>query len=244
MNKVFSIVIPAYNEEKTIKKLLEKVSNFVLPEGYKKEIIIINDCSKDKTEQIVKEYIKQRKGYSLISNEVNLGKTQSVKRGLQKTTGDWVVIQDADLEYEPEDLSHMLDWALTKNLDVIYGDRFGGDNGLLYLSFFLGNKIVSFVSNIFTFPRIKKWIPDMEVCYKLVKGSVIREIAPQITAKSSFGLEPEITAKLARYNKKGKPLRWGIVPIRYYPRTIEQGKKIRYSDGVKAVIEIIKYNIF
>lgn len=243
-SKKLSIVIPAYNEEKTIRRLLEKVSAFFLPEGFSKEVIIINDCSKDKTEDEVKKFIKGRKEYYLINNEKNLGKTQSVKRGLLETTGNWVVIQDADLEYEPEDLSHMLDWALSKNLDVVYGDRFGGDNGLLYLSFFIGNKFVSLVSNLFTFPKIKKWIPDMEVCYKLVKGGVIRKIAPNISAKSSFGLEPEITARLARYLQKGKHLKWGVVPVRYYPRTIEQGKKIRYSDGTKAIIEIIKYNLF
>ena len=148
------------------------------------------------------------------------------------------------MEYEPEDLSHMLDWALSKDLDVVYGDRFGGDNGLLYLSFFVGNKFVSFVSNLFTFPRIKKWIPDMEVCYKLVRGSVIRKIAPNISATSSFGLEPEITARLAKYRLKDKHLKWGVIPVRYYPRTIEQGKKIRYTDGIKAILEIIKYNLF
>lgn len=241
---ILSIVIPAYNEEKTIIKVLEMLDNLKLPQGFEKEIVVINDCSKDKTKELVEKYVKGKEYIELLDNEINLGKTRSVKKGLQKVNGNWVIIQDADLEYNVEDIFKMLTYALENNLDVVYGNRFAGDNDLLYRSFYIGNRGVSFFSNIFTFPRIKKSIPDMEVCYKLVRGDVMREIAKNITAKSSFGLEPEITARLARYRVKGNHLKFGIVPIKYYPRTIAQGKHIRYMDGVKAVIEIIKFNLF
>lgn len=241
---LLSFVIPAYNEAATIEELLMKVIGLKLPGKFIKEIIVINDSSKDDTSKIVAKMAKKYKELSLLNNKVNLGKTQSVKKGLLKTQGEYVVIQDADLEYDPNDVVEMLQKAINKELDVVYGDRFGGKNGVLYAGFFLGNQIVTFVSNLFTFPRVKKWIPDMEVCYKLVKGDIFRDIAKTITATSSFGLEPEVTAKLARYKVEGKKLRWGIYPISYFPRTIEEGKKIRYTDGLKAIIEIIKYNLF
>lgn len=241
---ILSIVIPAYNEEKTVISVLKQLENLKLPQNYKKEIIIINDCSKDSTRELIEEYIKDKENILFLNNEINLGKTQTVKRGLQKTSGDFVIIQDSDSEYRVEDINNILNFALENNLDVVYGDRFAGDNGMLYKSFYIGNKGVTFFSNLFTYPRIKKVIPDMEVCYKLVHGDVMRAIAPTIRATSSFGLEPEITARLARYKLNGRHLKFGIVPIKYYPRTIEQGKKIRYTDGIKAVAEIIKYNLF
>lgn len=239
-NKKLSIVIPAYNEGKTIAKLLELVYDLKLPYSYEKEIIIVNDFSSDSTGLVVRGKISKWRNAKLIDNDKNLGKTQSVKKGLTETTGDFVVIQDADLEYDPKDLIKMLRLAIEDNLDVVYGNRFSGQNKMLYRSFYLGNKLVTFVSNLFTFLRIRRVIPDMEVCYKLVRGDIIRKIAPRIVSKSGFGLEPEITARLART----KGLRWGIVPISYNPRTIEEGKKINYIDGIKAIVEIIRFNLF
>lgn len=239
-NKKLSIVIPAYNEGKTIAKLLELVYDLKLPYSYEKEIIVVNDFSSDSTGLVVRGKISKWRNAKLIDNDMNLGKTQSVKKGLTETTGDFVVIQDADLEYDPKDLIKMLRLAIEDNLDVVYGSRFSGQNKMLYRSFYLGNKLVTFVSNLFTFLRIRRVIPDMEVCYKLVRGDIIRKIAPRIVSKSGFGLEPEITARLART----KGLRWGIVPISYNPRTIEEGKKINYIDGIKAIVEIIRFNLF
>lgn len=239
-NKKLSIVIPAYNEGKTIAKLLELVYDLKLPYSYEKEIIVVNDFSSDSTGLVVRGKISKWRNAKLIDNDMNLGKTQSVKKGLTETTGDFVVIQDADLEYDPKDLIKMLRLAIEDNLDVVYGNRFSGQNKMLYRSFYLGNKLVTFVSNLFTFLRIRRVIPDMEVCYKLVRGDIIRKIAPRIVSKSGFGLEPEITARLART----KGLRWGIVPISYNPRTIEEGKKINYIDGIKAIVEIIRFNLF
>ena len=243
MKNLLSIVIPAYNEEKTITKLLDKVIELKLPSNFQKEIIVINDCSKDNTLNVVKNVIKKNKNITLLDNGENLGKTRTVKKGLLKTKGDYVIIQDADLEYDPRDITKMLNLAIEGDLDVVYGDRFGGHNELVYKSFYLGNKFVTFVSNIFTYFKIGKYIPDMEVCYKLIRGNIVRDIAPKISATSSFGLEPEITARLAKYKENGDGLKWGIVPIKYYPRTVEEGKKIKYTDGIKAVIEIIKYNL-
>lgn len=242
---LLSVVIPAYNEEKTIILVLKQIKNLSLPKDWKKEVIVINDCSEDKTRQLLEEYKKNEDlEMVLINNEVNLGKTQSIKKGLQITHGDFVIIQDADSEYEVENISEMLNKALREKLDVVYGDRFSGNNGMLYKSFYFGNRVVSFFSDLFTYPRMRVHISDMEVCYKLVKGNIIRNIAPCIEAKSSFGLEPEITARLSRYKIEGKHLKLGITPIKYYPRTIEEGKKIRYSDGIKAIKEIIRYNLF
>jgi glycosyltransferase involved in cell wall biosynthesis len=242
--KLLSFVIPAYNEASTIEKLLIKVIKLELPGKYMKEILVVDDGSKDDTVKVVTKLAKKYKELSLLKNPENVGKTQTVKNGIAKTTGDYVVIQDADLEYDPNDIVTMFEKTLNNELDVAYGDRFGGNNGMRYPSFFLGNKLVTFVSNVFTFPRIRKWIPDMEVCYKLVRGNIMRELGKTITATSSFGLEPEITAKLARYKVGSKPLKWGIFPISYFPRSVEEGKKIRYTDGLKAIIEIVKYNLF
>ena len=245
MSKTLSFVIPAVNEEKTITKLLQKVVDLKLPGNFEKELIIVNDGSKDDTEGVVKNFIKSNSSENIkyLRNERNLGKTRTVRKGLLETKGDYVIIQDADLEYEPQDIVTMLQLALEEDLDVVYGDRFHGKNDLIYSSFYLGNKFVTFFSNVFTYFRIGKYIPDMEVCYKLMRGEIVRDIAPNISTMSSFGLEPEITARLSKYKKDGRKLKWGIVPIKYYPRTIKEGKKIRYTDGLKAMVEIVKYNL-
>jgi glycosyltransferase involved in cell wall biosynthesis len=241
-----SIIIPAYNEEKTLLTIIEKVLNFKLPNNIEKEILILNDASKDKTPEIIDQLAKKHKEIKAIHNEKNLGKSQTVRKGILESTGDLIVIQDADLEYEPEEISLLVEKLQEENLDVVYGNRFGKKNKVIYIQNFLGNKFLSLISNIFTYLRIRKWIPDMEVCYKLINGEVARELAQNLTAKSNFGFEPEITAKLSRYKKaKGSHLKFGIVPISYHPRTIEEGKKMKaISDGFKALKEIITYNLF
>ncbi len=239
-----SIVIPAYNEEKTLEELVKRVFELTLPQNFEKEIIIVNDGSKDSTWEIIQKLAQENTEVVPLNNPHNMGKSQTVRNGLLKTTGDYVVIQDADLEYEPKEILDLLNLALENDLDVVYGNRFGKKNEVIYWQNYIGNKSLSAFSNLFTFPRIKVWIPDMEVCYKLIKGNVIREIAEGIVSKSTFGLEPEITAKLSKYKLNGKHLKFGIVPISYYPRSIAEGKKMNaVKDGMKALREIITYNL-
>jgi glycosyltransferase involved in cell wall biosynthesis len=245
MSQKLSIVIPVYNEEKTLKKLVEKVLKVSFPKDLKTEIILVNDGSKDNSAQIIEALSKRYSNVKVSHNIRNSGKTQTVKNGLNLTTGDIVVIQDADLEYNPQELLDLLKLRVEKSLDVVYGNRFGKKNKVVYWQNYIGNIGLSFISNIFTFPRIKVYIPDMEVCYKMMPGDVARELGATITSTSKFGLEPEITAKLSKYRKNGKHLKFGIVPISYYPRTIAEGKKMSaISDGLKALKEIIQYNLF
>jgi glycosyltransferase involved in cell wall biosynthesis len=241
-----SIIIPAYNEEKTLKSLVEKVISVEFPEQYELEILIINDGSKDSTSKIAHDLANEYKGMIFAyDNEKNSGKSQTVRNGLLKSTGELVVIQDADFEYEPNEIVEMLDLMKEKNLDVVYGNRFGKKNKVIYWQNYIGNIGLSFISNFFTFPRLWVYIPDMEVCYKLIKGDVARDIAKNIVSTSNFGVEPEITAKLSRYKLNGKRLKFGVVPISYFPRSIAEGKKMNaIKDGLKALKEIIRFNLF
>lgn len=244
MARTLSLVIPVYNEEKTLEILVQKVLAVSLPKNISKEIILVNDGSKDKSGEIMDQLAKKYPEIKSYHNQKNAGKTQTVKNGISYTTGDYVVIQDADLEYEPNELVDLLNLMLEKDLDVVYGNRFGKKNKVVYWQNYIGNKALSFFSNVFTYPRIKVYIPDMEVCYKMIKGNVARELGSTIKSTSKFGLEPEITAKLSKYKLNDKHLNFGIVPISYYPRTIAEGKKMSaFSDGLKALKEIIQYNL-
>lgn len=243
--KKLSFVIPVWNEEKTLETLVDRVLNVNLPESFEMEIILVNDGSKDSSGQIIdalaKKFPKIIKGFH---NEKNSGKTQTVKNGISYSTGDYVVIQDADLEYDPNEVAELLKVMLDKNLDVVYGNRFGKKNKVVYWQNYFGNKVLSAFSNLFTFPRIHVWIPDMEVCYKLSLGEVMRDLGKTITSTSKFGLEPEITAKLSKYKLNGKHLKFGVEPVSYYPRTLAEGKKMNaFSDGMKALKEIIQFNL-
>lgn len=243
--KTLSYIVPAYNEEKTLSQIIQKVLDAPIEEGWEKEIIIVNDCSKDKTADIALELATKHKQVTVITNDTNKGKTQTVKAGILASKGEYVVIQDADLEYDPNDISFLFQQLLKNKYDVAYGNRFGVDNGVGYVLNFYGNIIISFISSIFTSYRIGVIIPDMEVCYKLIKGEVAREIAKNIISTSNFGFEPEITAKLSRFKYKGRKLKFIVLPIKYYPRTIEEGKKMHaIKDGVKAVFEILRFNLF
>lgn len=243
--KTLSLVIPIWNEEKTLEILVQKVLQVNFPEGINTEIILVNDGSKDKSGEIMDELARKHENIKSYHNEQNSGKTQTVKNGLSYTTGDYVVIQDADLEYEPAELAEMMQLMIEKDLDVVYGNRFGKKNKVVYWQNYIGNRALSFFSNIFTYPRIKVFIPDMEVCYKMMRGDVARELGKTIESTSRFGLEPEITAKLSKYKINGKHLKFGVVPISYYPRTLAEGKKMNaINDGLKALKEIIQYNIF
>lgn len=243
MNKL-SIVVPAWNEEKTLAQLVKKVMSIKYPHINEIEVIIVNDGSQDNTWAIMQDLEKNFPEVHAFSNEQNSGKSQTVRNGILKTTGDVVVIQDADFEYEPNEICDLLNLMAEQDLDVVYGNRFGRKNKVIYWQNYIGNKFLSLVSNIFTYPRVKVWIPDMEVCYKLIKGDVARDVGGNITSTSRFGLEPEITAKLAKYKMNGKHLKFGIIPISYFPRSIAEGKKMSaFEDGYKALKEILKFNL-
>ena len=169
-----SIVIPAYNESATILTILQKLKDCQFDiQGIFKEIIVINDCSSDKTSQLASLFAQENQSENftikVLDNEQNMGKSQSVKRGIMASSGDWVVIQDADLEYEPTDLAELLKQGILKDCDVVYGNRFGQYNEVIYWENFLGNLALSCFSNLFTIKNIRVFIPDMEVCYKMVR---------------------------------------------------------------------------
>lgn len=202
--KSISLIIPVYNEEKTLAQLLEAVAKADFGD-IKKEIIIINDSSQDTSLDIAEKFAKKHKSekikFQILSNDKNLGKSQTVKRGILKSTGDLVVVQDADLEYEPSELKLFVDlFKEDENLDAVYGNRFGKDNKVVYWQNWIGNRFLTFVSNLFTIFN-KLWLSDMEVCYKMIRGDIARDIANTLESTSNFGIEPEVTAKLAKYVK-------------------------------------------
>jgi len=239
-----SIVTPAYNEERTIRLLLEQLVNLDL-KGTNKELIVVNDCSKDKTLEIIQkvaaEYTKPGLSFKVLSNEKNSGKSQSVKKGILASTGNLVVIQDADLEYEPKELAQMVEmFKEDSELMVMYGNRFGKNNKVVYWQNWFGNRFLTLVSNFFTM-----WkgftLHDMETCYKMAEGNVFRQLAAGITSTSNFGFEPEITAAFAKHKPR---LKLKQIPITYRPRTIAEGKHMKaFHDGMKALKEIIKFNL-
>lgn len=230
-----SIVIPIFNEEKTLEKIISKVQK-ASTLGLKKEIILINDGSTDATKKIIRKY-SQKKQFTILNCKLNMGKGAALKLGLQKTTGDIVLIQDADLEYDPSVYPSLLQPILADDADVVYGSRFQGGqpHRVLYYWHYVMNMFLTTFSNMFSNLNLT----DMETCYKVFDGSVIRKIAPTLESKR-FGFEPEITARLA----KVKGIRFYEVGIPYYGRTYEDGKHITWVDGIKAVYEIIKYNLF
>jgi len=227
-----SIVIPVYNEKASIEKLLSLVEAVNLGD-IKKEIIIVDDGSQDGTREILEKY-KDRKGYNVIFHEANAGKSAAVKTGILASTGDIVVIQDADLEYDPEDYKKLLIPFNKGVADVVYGSRFKGEgpHRMIYFKNMIANKFLTALSNLFTGFNLT----DMEVCYKMFNGELIRRIAKTLTA-TRFGFEPEVTAKIAK-----EKVRLFEVGISYYGRSKEEGKKIKFIDGIKAIWEIIKYS--
>ncbi len=232
---ILSIIIPAFNEEKTILKLLDKVLSVEL-KNIKKEIIIINDCSTDKTKEIVIDFIKNNKNQDIkiISNNTNKGKGYSLNKGIKNANGDIIIFQDADLEYDPQEYKILIKPIIDGFADVVYGSRFQGSkpHRILFFWHTIGNKFLTFISNVFTNLNLT----DMETCYKVFKREIISQI--EIT-ENRFGIEPEITAKISKI----KNLRLYEVGISYYGRTYEEGKKIGWKDGVRAIYAIIKFNL-
>jgi glycosyltransferase involved in cell wall biosynthesis len=235
--KKLSIVIPAYNEGLTIHKILNKIIAVELLNNISKEIIVVNDCSKDNTEESIQKYISDNPRLDLqyYKHEVNKGKGAAIHTGIKVASGDCIIIQDADLEYDPNEYNILIKPVLDGFADVVYGSRFLGGNPHRVLFFWhtIGNKMLTFFSNLFSNLNLT----DMETCYKLFKSDLVKNIKLK---ESRFGFEPEVTQKIAKI----KGIRIYEVGISYYGRTYQEGKKISWKDGFRALYCIIRYGLF
>ncbi len=230
--KTLSVIIPAYNECKTIKKVIQSVESVHIPD-FRKEIIIVDDYSTDGTREILRELPQQ---YKVLYHSENRGKGAALRTGFASATGDYIVIQDADLEYNPEDFSVLLEPLLAGNADVVYGSRFVGNrpHRVLFFWHYVGNKLLTVYSNMMTDLNLT----DMETCYKMFSRKAMDAILPELKS-NRFTIEPEITARVAK-----KKLRVYEVGISYHGRTYAEGKKIGWKDGFSAIWAIFKFNVF
>jgi len=234
--ELLSIIIPAYNEARTIETVLNRICEAPLPENVEKEIIVVNDASSDDTSLKVENFIRinPQVKIHLVNQPYNKGKGAALHRGFDEASGNFILVQDADFEYDPREYSTLLKPILEGYADVVYGSRFIGGNPHRILFFWhsIGNKFLTMFSNAFTNLNLT----DMETCYKLFRSEYIKKI---LFKENRFGFEPEVTAKIARFPR----IRIYEVGISYYGRTYEEGKKIGAKDGFRAIWCILKYNI-
>ncbi len=235
--KVLSIIIPVYNEEKTIHLILDKIQQVELIGGLEKEIVMVNDKSSDNSWERLQQYKADNPNLkmSLYDHEVNKGKGAALHTGIVKASGDLIIIQDADLEYDPFEYNELLQPILDGHADVVYGSRFmgGKPHRILFFWHSIGNGILTLLSNAMTNLNLT----DMETCYKLFKAPIIKGLQLK---ENRFGFEPEVTAKISRIPN----IRIYELGISYYGRTYEDGKKIGWKDGVRALYCILKYNLW